>query len=329
MSNQTFLKIPTSFLLNSDDDTHFNIYIERNDVNCVLYAKPYNFTAKHQEILKCNNIEYLYIDNSEQMSYEEYAEINLPKVIQNTKVPNDEKVKIIREHTHNITSKIFKQTHDEYLTDALQKQIINLVGYIVDFLITNDNSYESFQKLISTNYREYIHGLNVSVYGMSLLMAYYNSKNQKLPYKSELKHIGASMILHDIGKLKVPNGILYKEARLTRNEFEEIKKHPVYGLELCQQMNLDNTIINTVFLHHERLDGSGYPTQTTNISLTSQITGIVDMFDAMTSDRPHRKRKFTTFEALKTLKHDADKNKIDKQLLKLFIELVSSNQFSL
>ncbi|MCB1215776.1 MAG: HD-GYP domain-containing protein [bacterium] len=94
--------------------------------------------------------------------------------------------------------------------------------------------------------------------------------------------------LHDIGKIGVDSRILHKPGPLTEDEFAEIRKHPVYGYNilkpLCQQELLDITL-----MHHERMDGKGYPNGITDYPLLVRVLQIADVWDALSSNRPYRK----------------------------------------
>jgi putative two-component system response regulator len=96
--------------------------------------------------------------------------------------------------------------------------------------------------------------------------------------------------LHDIGKVGIPDAVLLKRARLTGEEYELIKQHPIIGDRLCGELRSLRRVRPIVRHHHERLDGSGYPDRLRGdaIPLLAQIMGIVDVFDALTTDRPYR-----------------------------------------
>lgn len=98
-------------------------------------------------------------------------------------------------------------------------------------------------------------------------------------------------LVHDIGKAIISNDIINKKGRLTEEEFEVIKKHPVYAYDTLEKAEGLKHIANIVLQHHERWDGSGYPNgvKGEDIYLESRILAVADAFDAMTSDRPYRK----------------------------------------
>ena len=110
-----------------------------------------------------------------------------------------------------------------------------------------------------------------------------------LPKKmiSELRRGG---LLHDIGKIGVPDFVLTKPGKLTAEEFEIIKQHTVIGEKICSSLRSFGGILKLIRSHHERLDGSGYPDglKGADIPVTVRILAITDTFDAMSSDRPYR-----------------------------------------
>jgi putative nucleotidyltransferase with HDIG domain len=108
----------------------------------------------------------------------------------------------------------------------------------------------------------------------------------------DLKAIEAGALLHDIGKLAVPDYVLNKPSALTPAEFETIKKHPTMGARILTAVDFPYPIVPIVRHHHERWDGRGYPDGLVGaeIPLGARILSVVDCFDALTSDRPYRPR---------------------------------------
>ncbi len=108
---------------------------------------------------------------------------------------------------------------------------------------------------------------------------------------AEQRRIYRAGLLHDIGKLGVSNTILDKEGKLTPDEWESMKLHPRYTLEILQRVSAFSGFAGTASTHHEKLDGSGYPWQMKGsmLDLPSRILTVSDIFDALTSDRPYRK----------------------------------------
>src|SRR5256885_2135102 len=105
----------------------------------------------------------------------------------------------------------------------------------------------------------------------------------------EMEALHAAALLHDIGKLAVPEHIINKPGRLTPEEFEKMKIHPVVGAEILEQVKFPYPVVPIVRAHHEKWDGSGYPfgLKGTDIPIGARILSAVDFFDAMASDRPY------------------------------------------
>ncbi|THE08869.1 HD-GYP domain-containing protein, partial [Bacillus timonensis] len=108
--------------------------------------------------------------------------------------------------------------------------------------------------------------------------------------KEELKSFNYACLLHDIGKVNIPDSILMKPAKLTDEEYEIIKTHPVVGVDAVKSVEGLGTSLSIIRSHHERWDGKGYPDQLKgeDIPLNARITAIADAFDAMTSSRSYR-----------------------------------------
>ncbi|MCB2290097.1 HD-GYP domain-containing protein [Clostridium sp. CS001] len=170
-------------------------------------------------------------------------------------------------------------------------------------ILDSFNDYGSILKSI-TNSRaidEYLmrHCVNVALLS-SMLGTWLNFSKQ------DLTLLTYAAFLHDVGKTKVNPSILNKSSKLTKSEFEEAKKHSIYSYELVKSIPyLDNSVSLGVLMHHERLDGSGYPLglKEDKISTFAKIIGITDMFDAMTSDKIYSKRQ-NPFKVLEIMQHD-------------------------
>lgn len=118
----------------------------------------------------------------------------------------------------------------------------------------------------------------------------------------QLQAIEAASLLHDMGKLAIPESILNKPGKLTPAEFETMKMHAELGAELLSTICFPYPVVPIVRHHHENWDGSGYPDQlkTVDIPIGARVLSVVDCFDALTSDRPYRPQ-LTTAEAIAVL----------------------------
>jgi diguanylate cyclase (GGDEF)-like protein/putative nucleotidyltransferase with HDIG domain len=120
--------------------------------------------------------------------------------------------------------------------------------------------------------------------------------------EAQLNAIRAASMLHDIGKLAVPENILSKPGRLTPEEFEKMKIHPIVGAEILDRVQFPYPVVPIVRSHHEKWDGTGYPDGLTReaIPIGARILSAVDCFDALASERPYR-RALTPEQAMSTL----------------------------
>ena len=118
----------------------------------------------------------------------------------------------------------------------------------------------------------------------------------------ELKALDAASLLHDVGKITVPDRILHKPGRLTAEEFAEMKLHVESGVRILDRVRFPYPVVPIVRHHHETWDGTGYPDGLSgaSIPLGARILSVVDVFDALTSDRPYR-RRLTDADALAML----------------------------
>src|SRR6202040_4023876 len=108
---------------------------------------------------------------------------------------------------------------------------------------------------------------------------------------SEMQALQAASVLHDIGKLAVPESIISKPGKLTPEEFEKMKIHPIVGAEIVEQVRFPYPVAPIVHSHHEKWDGSGYPDGISGeaIPIGARILSAVDCLDALSSDRQYRR----------------------------------------
>lgn len=142
-----------------------------------------------------------------------------------------------------------------------------------------------------------------------------------------LEVIRYAALLHDLGKVGIPERILLKPAKLTPEEFEEIKRHPVIGVEILRPLHELTEIIPPILYHHERVDGKGYPHGLIdgNIPLEAKIVAIADTFQALISDRVYRKA-YSVDDAIDIMDKEAGMH-FDKHLIKIFKEVVFSRDY--
>ncbi|HCZ07510.1 MAG TPA: hypothetical protein DHV12_10370 [Thermotogae bacterium] len=143
-----------------------------------------------------------------------------------------------------------------------------------------------------------------------------------------LERIRLAGLLHDIGKIGIPDKVLNKPSNLTPEEFEEIKTHPIRGVEIISNLSYLQEIVPWIRFHHEAWNGSGYPEglKMDEIPIEARILAVADVYDALTTKRAYREA-FSKEEAINIMK-EMKGEKLDPELVDLFLSLVDSNTAS-
>lgn len=139
----------------------------------------------------------------------------------------------------------------------------------------------------------------------------------------EIKHIRWGALLHDIGKIGVPDGILHKAAPLSQEEWKVIRQHPVFAHEMLAPIHYLRKALTIPYCHHEKWDGSGYPRglRGDQIPLEARIFAVVDVWDALTSDRPYRPA-WSPERTLEYIQKESGHH-FDPEVVKAFLEFLS------
>lgn len=209
---------------------------------------------------------------------------------------------------HELASgKPFDYQQVSFITEGIHKNINE-----------NYNIIKCLSEVRSIDEYTYAHCVNTAFYSM-LIAKWLNLSNY------EVEKAIQSGLLHDIGKSKIPNEILSKAGALSKEEYEVVKQHTILGYQMVEDINdLDADIKSAILLHHERIDGSGYPFHacSDSMSLFSKIVAVADVFDAMTSDRVYKKRK-TPFQAFEMFQITGI-GIFDSRILRVFMNNLSA-----
>ena len=140
--------------------------------------------------------------------------------------------------------------------------------------------------------------------------------------ESELVHLRRGALLHDIGKMGIPDSILLKAGPLTQDEWIVMRKHPVYAYELLLRVDFLRQALDIPYYHHEKWDGTGYPQGLSGeqIPFAARLFAIVDVWDALSSDRPYSKA-WSRARILDYLQEQAGRH-FDPRVVQAFIEIV-------
>lgn len=142
----------------------------------------------------------------------------------------------------------------------------------------------------------------------------------------EVERIRQAAILHDLGKIGISESILMKKAKLSRGEFEEIKRHPQIGVDIIRPIQFLHNIIPYILYHHERWDGKGYPNglKEDEIPLGARIIALADVYQALTSQRSYRPA-YTRREAAEIIKKGSG-NQFDPRVASRFLKVIGQNR---
>ena len=193
-------------------------------------------------------------------------------------------------------------------------ELKDLVGHLITSVHTNEDVLHNLLLLKNFDDYTYTHSVNLAALGVLL------GEAMQLDRKA-LEIVGLAGILHDVGKCLVPKELIAKPDKLTTEEFEVVKQHSRLGHEhLKAQKGVDPLVLRATLEHHERMDGSGYPHGLKGAAIHphSYLVSIVDVFDAITSDRVYRGR-VSSHTAIRTLFNLRDKS-FPKDMVDLFIK---------
>lgn len=212
----------------------------------------------------------------------------------------------------------------EHLSHIVQTGMINpnnlssLVSDIITTTATRSQLFTYMCRLHSSDDVTYSHSINVSLYA-SILGRWLNLNDL------EIKDLALAGLLHDIGKIKVDQVILNKKETLSAAEFNLLKEHTTFGYEIVLESDLPIGIKQAILLHHEKMNGRGYPLGLSwdHIHDYAKIVSIVDIYDAMTSDRPYHKR-FHPFQVIEMFEKECY-GILDTKYLYVFLEHIAQN----
>jgi len=293
-------------IMKQGETTHFDIYIKKNDEYMVILRTGSLITKKVYKLLEKQD--YLYILKNEKQT------LNCEPMLVFIK-NNSHDIKKSLNFLYEINAKLFTNfTYDQ--KDIIDLKCINTIVESIIYLIKNNKNYlKDILPHLSSKHTLSNHSLHVSIYAINL--------SRLLNFEDVLlQKIGIAGLLHDTGLKKIDDTIINSNKKLTLHELEHIHAHAQHSVDIAKSNNIkDIDILDAIIQHHENQDSSGYPNhlQKSAISNLASILSISDVFDALTTERPQRK-KMMTFDALKLMLQDSEMvNKFNKKYITVFL----------
>lgn len=251
-----------------------------NEAGHPLLQKGVTISERVIQRLTQLNIQYIYIDDNISRDIEIVETVPLEV--------RKEAVQKVKDSFK--TLKGLKTADASYVLDQQSKAITSIVNRLLDIVVSSEEMLTILTDAYLYDEYLYQHSFQVTLYSIAIA--------KELGYSSDdLRLIGIGALLHDVGKIQVPQSILMKKGRLTNEEFEEMKQHTRYGFDILRNLHSISLLVaHCAFQHHERLDGSGYPRGLVDYEIHpfAKIIGVADVFDAVTSNRIYRAKMLPT-----------------------------------
>jgi HD-GYP domain-containing protein (c-di-GMP phosphodiesterase class II) len=217
----------------------------------------------------------------------------LRTAIRDTQAPPERKAVLIRQESIAMMKNMLDDPTADNIREAKKG-----ISEIVHLILKEEQTLYYLLNITSHDHYTYTHSVSVGILGVALAKSLFKDANNH-----DIHALGAGFFLHDLGKVGIDNNIINKPGKLDDEEMRQIRRHPQLGFKLLQdtrQLTDESKII--ALQHHERVDGAGYPKglRGNDIHVYARICSIADVYDALTSDRPYRK-KMTPFDALKLM----------------------------
>ncbi|AEA33469.1 HD-GYP domain-containing protein [Hippea maritima] len=279
-------------LIKPSQKRDFDIYILEETKPVLLLSKDKPFD-KDNPALKYNSNFIAYIPISQLKEYKKYICKNIDDILKDPLMSKKNKMYAIY---------ISLIDNLENLVNNRDLNIARDISKNISLFIANAINDEKAMAIFLSFIKSDVHNLAVHMFNVGIYASMLTKKMFTDLSTQKLEEISKGYFLHDIGMLKIDPEILLKKGKYSKEEYEEIKKHTIYGVEIIRNdLKIRSPIIERIILeHHERKDGSGYPYGKTDINIFAKICSICDIFDAITSKREYKdENPKTTFEALK------------------------------
>ena len=295
-----------------------NLYLRPTaDGKPVLYrAKSLAMTPADVRVLLARNVRTLYIHAECLDEYEIYLR---EQVLSSGAATSDARYCALRDVNRAVLLDAMRHNHVGRMVDLAVEFGTELAG----MFSSEEGLSAHLFGVLRHDYYTYTHVTNVCVYSLALAHAL------GVRGRDELTAIATGAILHDVGKRHIPATILNKRQKLTNDEIRVVQRHPRDGfVDLCDRADLSRSQLMMVYQHHEKLNGTGYPTRAVAAEIDdwAKICAVADVFDALTSHRPYR-APMPLADVLEHLDNGAG-TAFDKEMIRCWMATVSHSTWT-
>jgi len=313
--NKTYLPIKTEFL-RPWGSGRFSIYIRKGQGLVLYAARGGSYTKDQAQKLKTMGIEQVYLHKGEYKHYENYLRENLGDILLDESIPLAERGELWHASATALAKGILEEKLPKSVSRARFDQVGRLVRQSIHFLQV-PNAVKHVGRLIAKGYQDYQHGLATMVLTSLMLM--------DRPGMSEdlLVKVGVGAMLHDVGKLGLPEGLLERRPDTWTPEEEALfRSHPALGVGFCVGLPLATETLHCILFHHEQEDGRGYPGGLPAAGIPPYVKALIvcNTYDALTRTCVWRPA-YPPFEALR--KMEARKETLDRAMFKRLIMILA------
>ncbi len=298
------------------DKGRFALHL-RQGGDYVLYTnKGDAFGQKHRDKLDSMGVRQVFVDATDREAYAVYLLENLRDLLLDEDIPMEQRGQAWFQASLTLTRRVFEEKLPRGTAKRRFGEISDLLRTSVDFF-AQSGSLKHVARLVGRGYRLYNHSLGTAVLTLCVAQDYPD-------VTKELLHaVAMGALLHDIGKSVVPAELLERDPEtLAFGERDRVRAHASAGVGLCADLPLAREAVNCILFHHERMDGTGYPSGLTADALPFYVNvlAMCDAYDNLTRTAPWRPAR-SPYEALRYIK--AHKDAFDLNVLKRLIAVLS------
>lgn len=313
MSQKEFVFSAPKEILDMKESFDYPIYtkIENKGFKLLVDKNTY-YNKQDCSFYKKNEMKKVFINVKDKIKYQSDIQKYISSIVQNEEISLDVKASLINDIAKDTVENLFQK---DLSIESLQ-DVDTFLSCNIDFILSDELAMKSMLNVMSYDYYTSTHCIDVSTYALAFGVYLKLSKD-------ELKLLGKAALLHDLGKKKIDKNIICKKGKLTKEEFEMVKAHPAFSVEILKEFGETNQrLLNIVEQHHEKCDGSGYPKalKSDEIDDFAKIIAICDIFDALTTRRSY-KDKFDKYEAIMIM-YEKMNGEICQNYLRQFLQFL-------